>query len=733
MKKNLDSTPLAVQRELDAICDRFESALRSGGAPCLQQYIDLVENEYRPLLQDLLTEIENELATKAKGCQTLRLDQPFPETPGRYRIERKLGEGAMGTVYLAQDRQLERPVALKFPKVDSDAEALERFRREARLAATLHHPNICPVYDIGESNGQPYISMAYIEGTPLSEIIENEKQLSEQRIAILARGLAFALDAAHREGIVHRDLKPSNIIINREDEPVIMDFGMACQVRQEQKSRLTQIGSVFGSPAYMSPEQVRGETDRIGPSSDIYSLGIVVYELCTGKLPFDGPSTAVFGQILSQEPEPPSKLRPGLDPKLEAICWKLIAKQPKDRYSSMAQVAKAFSDFLNIGTSTPQQFEAFDSSRPEFENHPTRAGIEREAPSSRTSTSVSDLHRKNFRFCPRAVWKNVFLLLVVVVVFGGAIRWVWNFRGGRVTPSVQGEGLSETGDRRFRENTNPLAANRLQGGEKKPGSSTPTKPVAGKRKLYWITELAENTNVIRRANLDGTEIEDVIQLPFTKDSRMHLDFAQGRFYFTRSNPAGVYATSLEDQMSQTLLTGEQLGTSEVYCVRVVGDRLYVGGHKFLLRCNLDGSQPKRLDSPFYPSGFAVSADQEWIAYTSNDRICRIAWRNDEMRIRPCRSSHCYALCYDGKSRQFFWIDQKENTIYASNEDGSNLRKILDVDPMMMSLTIDGLGQRLFFGNSQGIESCTFRGEDRKSFSDSGVNANSLLIIDQSIR
>ncbi len=260
---------------------------------------------------------------------------------GRYRILRSLGQGAMGTVYLAHDTQLERQIALKTPQFtdDSERELLERFYREARLAATLRHPRICPVYDVGDIDGKHYITMAYIEGRPLSEFVNPASPQSVEQILIAVGKLAQALQEAHDHGIVHRDLKPANIMVDRQGEPVIMDFGLAQQMRPSEDVRLTQTGMIIGSPAYMSPEQVEGETAKIGPASDQYGLGIILYELLTGRVPFEGSLASVMSQIVSIEPTPPSRLRPGLDRSIDAVCLKMLAKDPADRFPSLSAVA----------------------------------------------------------------------------------------------------------------------------------------------------------------------------------------------------------------------------------------------------------------------------------------------------------------------------------------------------------------------------------------------------------
>jgi formylglycine-generating enzyme required for sulfatase activity/serine/threonine protein kinase/FKBP-type peptidyl-prolyl cis-trans isomerase len=267
---------------------------------------------------------------------------------GRYRIIRVLGKGAMGTVYLAEDTQLERSVAIKTPHFTESPteESLERFYREARVAATLRQPNICPVHDVGQIDGKHYISMSYIEGRPLSAFIKPEKPQTERQILIVIRKLALALQAAHDKGIVHRDLKPANIMVDTASEPIIMDFGLARQTRREGDIRLTQTGNILGTPAYMSPEQVEGDPDNIGPATDQYSLGVILYEMLTAQLPFQGTVIAVMGQIITNEPPRPSQLRSEMDPRIEAVCLKMMAKLPSERFASTKAVADELATIL---------------------------------------------------------------------------------------------------------------------------------------------------------------------------------------------------------------------------------------------------------------------------------------------------------------------------------------------------------------------------------------------------
>jgi serine/threonine protein kinase len=195
----------------------------------------------------------------------------------------------MGAVYLAHDTQLDRQVAIKIPHFDrgDGPEVLERFYRESRAAATLDHPNICPVHDVGEIDGVHYLVMAYIEGKPLSDFVRRDKPIPPRQVATIVRKLALALHEAHSHGVVHRDLKPANIMTNKRRELVIMDFGLARLTNKssQSESRLTQSGIVMGTPSYMSPEQVMGDRNAMGPPCDIYSMGVIMNELLTGRLP----------------------------------------------------------------------------------------------------------------------------------------------------------------------------------------------------------------------------------------------------------------------------------------------------------------------------------------------------------------------------------------------------------------------------------------------------------------
>ncbi len=257
----------------------------------------------------------------------------IPKKLGRFEIRARLGAGAFGAVFRAYDPTLDREVALKVPHegaLQSDRQKA-RFQREAKAAAQLMHPNIVPVYETGVDGDTGFIASAFIQGQTLEDAIE-DKPLDLRRSAKLVMDLGRALDYAHRKGIVHRDVKPANVMLDANGDPLLMDFGLAGL--EESQEKFTHDGTVLGTPAYMPPEQARGDLGQVGPASDQYSLGVVLYELLCGKRPFSGPAAAVISLVINQEPRSPRLERPDIPKDLETICLKGMSKDARHRYAT---------------------------------------------------------------------------------------------------------------------------------------------------------------------------------------------------------------------------------------------------------------------------------------------------------------------------------------------------------------------------------------------------------------
>jgi eukaryotic-like serine/threonine-protein kinase len=263
---------------------------------------------------------------------------------GRYRLVELLGQGGMATIYRAHDRQLDRDVAVKVlrPEYGTDPDFLARFRQEAQAAASLNHPNVVGVYDYGDDQAGPYIVMELVDGEDLATLVRRNGPLPPRQAARLGSQIARGLATAHARGIVHRDMKTANVLLTRDGQPKVSDFGIA---RAMAEAQLTLPGTTLGSVHYFSPEQARG--DQATPASDVYSLGIVIYELLTGRRPWEGDSAAGVAMARLSGPTPgPSDARSGVPPALDSIVRRALARDSAQRYASAAAMADALDAFV---------------------------------------------------------------------------------------------------------------------------------------------------------------------------------------------------------------------------------------------------------------------------------------------------------------------------------------------------------------------------------------------------
>jgi serine/threonine-protein kinase len=270
-----------------------------------------------------------------------------PKVEG-YEILGELGRGGMGVVYKARHVKLDRVVALKMVLAGAHASQsqLDRFILEAQAVARLQHPDIVQVFEVGEHDGLPYFSLEFVEGGTLAHKLGG-KPMAPPAAAEMALILAGAMQVAHRKSIIHRDLKPANILLTAEGLPKITDFGLAKKLEDEE-SHQTRSGAIMGTPSYMSPEQAWGETDKIGPLADQYALGAILYEMLTGRPPFQGATPLdTLEQVRSQEPVPPTRLQPKIPKDLETICLKALQKESKKRYADCEELASDLQRFLD--------------------------------------------------------------------------------------------------------------------------------------------------------------------------------------------------------------------------------------------------------------------------------------------------------------------------------------------------------------------------------------------------
>jgi serine/threonine protein kinase len=620
-----------------------------------------------------------------------------PSQIGRYQVRRVLGHGGFATVYLAYDPELERYVAIKIPRADQFPTGKERhaFLREAKLTAALNHPGIVTVHDVGEHEGVVFIVMEHVDGRTmegwLNELREVQKargdwpRPSDGHIKWFISIIADALDYAHEKGFVHRDLKPSNILIDERGTPHITDFGLAV-LNNTLRSAECRIA---GTPAYMSPEQAFGNTQSLDGRSDIWSLGVIIYELLSGKRPFcDSPVETCLQEVKFRDPAP---LSPDAGD-IGRLCLKMLSKLPADRPQAAAEIA----GFLR-----------------EHRKNPIRPSVRQHA--RRTLMVIS-------------------IVFTCLLIAFAATVYLQNSKhppeGTQTSfPAHPKTVTTSVGTGARIDSTKPL------GPELPPARSANAVQEAPNHYrhdafLYWIGEDDSGIRVVRRSGLDLSGVEDVFRLP-ENAAALTADNAGKKFYWTTKQPGKLFRSDFNgenrDEIISSGLHGEQYGLA----VTPDGSALFLCGHYFVSKVSVGDWLLEPLSvKPIYPSGFHVSRRRSTILWGASEtsEIFESGLAGSDVMPFRGKFSNVNSPVVDDRRQKVYWIDYKSTELFSADFDGGNRTRIKQLPTSIpKSLLIDDIADVLYWGTAQSIGRIFLAKVEQERIIQPGVAESSLTI------